>query len=1305
MVPIRIVDIVPRSYGSTIYLPAEITTISGADYDVDSVFIHRHAVHKKGEKLISYANDQTSYKKSLLSNDIVKDIISYMAPSPEKKELSLANKDLKNEINKAVKEQAGIYKRYIESGKADKNKKALERFDISTKAVTKKIENLKNAIKANKKRMKEIDSERFEEAIALLNSGKETQVSPTFIDEAKTFIPETAYNKLLDLRLQLLTSEEGVKLINSPAVDLFEEVYNENKKKENTGFFEKAGYPTNESEKGKFLVYSGQDNMLNEFKKVSTGAKAIGGSANINKIAAFLQKNGIELSSGVIEELKELYPSLIFSSADPNERDLELKMDGNKITYNYEVTKGKKKVTISSTKLKSDLLSSLVSITVDNAKEQRLVQLHLTDKNISEASVLAMLGFGKNRLTAFLLSPIAKVISNKLNTSETGISDFAEYTPNSEKIQEIIASMESKGAEKVAISDDKLIASIQTYADNKRIEKLIASDDYTALSKKDKDLVNIQYSMALLYKKAADITTDAYEINRVLNFNIKIGRKGIDIAKILGSFNKIKDEKFSFRGEKILSNVYCNKVRTISGKLEENISKKLFSYSPNINRLTDALFYSTTYSGKEVKDSYPSKKFKQGVNDAFVEFLGTRLYFKKRAAEFEKLYGINLYDENVVNGKNILEAYDNAREELQVYSVAQLFVEYNYDTQTKPSEKYPFPRLGIDTFNNVSPSDEEMIVTSFDAMMRSKDPKVAKFRNNLMAHIAAHDNFKYTSGSVVGKLRSRYFSKINQIYKEDLNDLIFSKEEDFNKLFKDALGQEYYEVMRDFIKFFFIDKRNKRKVKSINESLFSYKNNEDESVQLDVLKISETLYVVEVPSGVKANKINTPTVFKTSKTASFIKSNVQFNVPSQEDPLKFVTSITYEFIPQFETAPKVVLSQYDFMDFYNLINKYRELIKNNESKVPEQENMSDENEGFSSQSLDNERDDDESNQLTLVSDDIMNGILSLDSVDAINNEIRRLTKEGYTFDDSQKETIRIKRNGLQPLQTERTGNINIYSTEKNGFQDLSNLLNGPVTATIDGNELTFPTVEHLYQTKKALFAGDTTTANKIYKATNGWDAQKLGKEIANLNSTEWDKISSQELEDSMRLSFEQNEEFRKLLLATGSATLTHTKGKTNLGKWSEEFPRILTQIREELKSIGEEFERPSAQGETPEEYTTNAETSSDEAAEAGFLEEESSGDFDSEFTVLSDEEQEELRKQMNKGNKPKDPGSFKTIEETYRIRNLADALFSKIIDNFDDNYYQLNKAGEELGISIESVQDIENMSFEDRIAILDNICK
>lgn len=144
--------------------------------------------------------------------------------------------------------------------------------------------------------------------------------------------------------------------------------------------------------------------------------------------------------------------------------------------------------------------------------------------------------------------------------------------------------------------------------------------------------------------------------------------------------------------------------------------------------------------------------------------------------------------------------------------------------------------------------------------------------------------------------------------------------------------------------------------------------------------------------------------------------------------------------------------------------------------------------------------------------------------------------------------------------------INVYSTEKNGFQGLSNLLNGPVTATVNGKTGTYRTVEHLYQVKKALFAGDKEAAKVIFESKTGWDAQRLSRNI-NMSEDkrkEWDNISSQELESAMRLAFEQNEASRNLLLSTGNAPLTHTSGKFKLGKWETEFPRILMQIRSEL---------------------------------------------------------------------------------------------------------------------------------------------
>lgn len=144
--------------------------------------------------------------------------------------------------------------------------------------------------------------------------------------------------------------------------------------------------------------------------------------------------------------------------------------------------------------------------------------------------------------------------------------------------------------------------------------------------------------------------------------------------------------------------------------------------------------------------------------------------------------------------------------------------------------------------------------------------------------------------------------------------------------------------------------------------------------------------------------------------------------------------------------------------------------------------------------------------------------------------------------------------------------INIYSTCKNGFETLSNILNGEVREEINSTPNTFKTVEHAYQCKKAIFFGDINMANKIFQSNTGWDAQRLSKLIIRDNdlAKEWDKISSLELEKSMRLCFEQNPKAVELLLKTENATLIHDSGKhINLGKWATIFPEILTKIRDE----------------------------------------------------------------------------------------------------------------------------------------------
>ena len=60
----------------------------------------------------------------------------------------------------------------------------------------------------------------------------------------------------------------------------------------------------------------------------------------------------------------------------------------------------------------------------------------------------------------------------------------------------------------------------------------------------------------------------------------------------------------------------------------------------------------------------------------------------------------------------------------------------------------------------------------------------------------------------------------------------------------------------------------------------------------------------------------------------------------------------------------------------------------------------------------------------------------------------------------------------------------------------------------------------------------------------------------------WEKRSVTAMKMLLKSSFEQNPQALQRLLATGNATLTHIQDK---GKWGTEFPRLLMEVRDELR--------------------------------------------------------------------------------------------------------------------------------------------
>jgi hypothetical protein len=70
------------------------------------------------------------------------------------------------------------------------------------------------------------------------------------------------------------------------------------------------------------------------------------------------------------------------------------------------------------------------------------------------------------------------------------------------------------------------------------------------------------------------------------------------------------------------------------------------------------------------------------------------------------------------------------------------------------------------------------------------------------------------------------------------------------------------------------------------------------------------------------------------------------------------------------------------------------------------------------------------------------------------------------------------------------------------------------------------------------------------------------------------------MKELIKASFEQNPQALQRLLATGDATLTHTQDKS---KWGTEFPKLLMEVRDELRkdSVSGDTDAASIQNMEP----------------------------------------------------------------------------------------------------------------------------
>ncbi len=194
----------------------------------------------------------------------------------------------------------------------------------------------------------------------------------------------------------------------------------------------------------------------------------------------------------------------------------------------------------------------------------------------------------------------------------------------------------------------------------------------------------------------------------------------------------------------------------------------------------------------------------------------------------------------------------------------------------------------------------------------------------------------------------------------------------------------------------------------------------------------------------------------------------------------------------------------------------------------------------------------------------------------VNKNGQWVDREGYVgYDKALKAANAIKAVYQKTFNTAQTSNtVNIYAgTGENA--DLSNFAIRPFTHHFnDGSVKDFQSVEQAFQYIKASEFADTRSNDgntrpsgksiqaEIMDTTTGSQLRSLGRQIKNLNVQAWDRSSSFVMKQLLKESFEQNPQALQILLSTGNATLTHVQDNS---KWGKEFPKLLMEVREELR--------------------------------------------------------------------------------------------------------------------------------------------
>lgn len=735
MTVLKIVDFLPAIYGSAIMVPEEVQFLSGADFDIDSLFAQKYDIYEKDgkfykygtattvegqfEEFINWAKEETdveSYQKALLDDN------------KEYQTLLETEKDIKTQIEAKNEKLAEVDDFITTSLYEESEKEATRSWVLDTKRT------LIEQIKEVQERKKQIKANKLASALRYYNL-------PASKTAFKAKYPDGKFKAVLNNEMLSLK----IEMLGNPTVQntlAFEKTSNE-PLTEAEELLSKQFPETFTADKASLSFFSFND-LAVAMANNDAGSDGIGPTAVFNVLYQYLAKVNASLAPGLVFTIK---------SKEDSFNHAQFRGVTYKTTGRYE--RAAKRIVRS--------ISALISAMTDNAKDPIAARLNLNLETLGPVAMMLGTGVSLQMALKIVNSPIVKELTTQVLNASSSFVNETQYS--------IVQAAESDVAYLNADPENSLPL----------VEEQL--NEYL-LGKEEGDVANIALNVYLKARKASQYLMLAKDI---VNLRKGVPATFAEVDKMYKSYTTLLEAKGGdIMGLGRILEVGPLKASTQAlEELKSTASTLFISEHPKFKEVVSAVGQQTLGINKQEVSNRLSRDF-----NSFVSLSIFRKYLEDTKAGKTKKYKarfidpfIQAFTKEALFESTLIQEVQNLQRNAKALGLENnRFLKY---ISTKERENTrQVDKIEGNTRQLRNPDYQEELINSFDDLY--SNPKSRDTAIKLVAYILLKDGARYKNNSFQSEIPAYMFT----IYSDALD--YFSKNPNFVDATK--IGDEFIKV-------------------------------------------------------------------------------------------------------------------------------------------------------------------------------------------------------------------------------------------------------------------------------------------------------------------------------------------------------------------------------------------------------------------------------------------------------------------------------------------------------------------------------